>query len=179
MLRNTKRIGLMFILALVPLALITPVFAASSDADVGVSGGTRSVSLGSLSFGQINYSHDNQTKTSSVNLTVDDSTGSDLGWNVTVQATDFTDGDRVIPASNFVISSAGKPAASSGQAIGGSGPFAGETGSLDSPRKVLLAEPGAGKGTYNQTLNLKLTIPGQSLAGSYSSSLTATISAGP
>lgn len=63
--------------------------------------------------------------------------------------------------------------------VGQAGPFAGAGGSLDVARRVLFAGEGGGKGTYSQDLPVSLTIPGGTVAGSYTSSLTVTISAGP
>lgn len=52
-------------------------------------------------------------------------------------------------------------------------------GSLDSARKVLHANPGYGVGTYTQGITLSLTIPADTRAGTYTSTITTTIGSGP
>ncbi|CAN5461824.1 hypothetical protein BH20CHL6_BH20CHL6_15370 [soil metagenome] len=52
-------------------------------------------------------------------------------------------------------------------------------GTLDSARKVVQANAGYGEGTYTQDLGVSLLIPAQSRAGTYTGTLTTTISAAP
>jgi hypothetical protein len=70
-----------------------------------------------------------------------------------------------------------------GQAVdasaGPKAPASGSTGSLDTPRKTMQAQANAGMGTYTQKLDVSLTIPAQSLAGSYTGTVTTTITAAP
>jgi hypothetical protein len=148
-----------------------------------VEGGDRSASVSGVDLGSVSYSHEQQSSSGSISILVDDSTGSNAGWNVTLQASDFTDGDRVIDAGNFAIVGAGNPSHVVGQEIdaanGPKVPTGGGTGSLDVARKVLHASEGYGKGTYGQELDVELTVPGQTLAGNYGASLTVNITAGP
>lgn len=110
-----------------------------------------------------------------------------LGWNVTIQASTFVysgpNGGTNIPASNFALTSAGAPVHVSGQAIDATGgpkvPAASPLGALDVARKVLQADLLFGQGVYAQALGVTLTIPAQARAGTYTTSLTTTISAGP
>lgn len=107
------------------------------------------------------------------------------GWNVTVVASAFTysgdNGGLSVVASNLSITSIPNPSMVSGQAIDPKGgPMAsGGTGTLDVPRKVVQAKPGFGQGVYRQVLTIRLTVPGGTRAGTYTTILTATIAAGP
>jgi hypothetical protein len=163
------------------LMITVPVVGAESVTQ-SVEGGDRSASVSGVDLGTVSYSHEQQSSVGSISILVDDSTGSNAGWNVTLQASDFTDGDRVISASNFAIVGAGYPAHIAGQEISAElGPkvAGGGTGSLNTARKILHASEGYGKGTYAQELDVELTVPGQTLAGNYGASLTVNITAGP
>ncbi len=135
----------------------------------------------------LTYSHTQQTNDHNLTLMVDDSSGTGEGWNVTVQSGNFVYsglyGGSDINASAFEILTANTPQYASGQAIDGSNgpkvPAANATGSLDAARKVLQANSGYGQGGYSQTLNVRLTVPAMARAGTYTASLTVTISAGP
>jgi hypothetical protein len=149
-----------------------------------ITDGARTAELSTLTFDPLSYSNAEQLSSGTMSLTADDSTGTGAGWNVTIQSTDFVYSGSYagvnIPAANVSIVGPSAPAQVAGEAITSEfGPFAGLGGSLDTPRKVLYANEGGGKGTYNQTLPVVLTIPGGSLAGSYTSSFTVTMTAGP
>ncbi|GAB4335081.1 MAG: hypothetical protein Kow0010_22400 [Dehalococcoidia bacterium] len=145
----------------------------------------RTASIADFTLPAVSYSHNDQTSTGELTLTVSDD-GVD-GWNVTVQASSFVysgpNGGTDIPAANFSITAANEPTVVSGQAVDPTGgpqvPASGATGALDVPRKVLHADAGYGQGTYEQRLDVSLTIPGMARAGTYTSTLTVTISAGP
>lgn len=173
---------MMVIAALALTVLIAGSALAAESVTQAVDGGDRSASVSGVNLSAVNYSHETQSSSGTISLSVDDSTGSDAGWNVTLQASDFTDGDRVIGAGNFGIVNAGGPGLVVGQEIdGANGPTvpAGATGSLDGARKVLYANQGYGKGTYTQELDVELLVPGQTLAGNYGANLTVNITAGP
>jgi len=152
-----------------------------------LSPGTRSASVTSMVLAQAPYSHSVQTTTGAVTLSVDDSSGSGQGWNVLVQSSDFVyvgqHAGKAIPAANFAVVAANAPTMTEGQAVdassGPKSPESGATGSLDTPRKTMQAQANAGMGTYIQKLDVRLTIPAQSLAGSYTGTVTTTISAAP
>lgn len=174
------RLGLTLAVAgLMTASVAVPALAADTITQ-SVLAGSRTASIADLTLDAVTYSHSDQPSTGTMSLTADDSTGSDAGWNVTVQASAFAAGANTIAASNFSIGTLATPAANAGQAVDPTnGPLAGEGGSLDAARKVIFAEAGFGKGNYSQDLPVTLTIPGQTLAGEYVSTLTVTISAGP
>lgn len=151
----------------------------------------------------ISYSHADQLTRGTITLTAQD-TGREAcvllvcsivndGWNVTLQASGFAysgpHAGTPIPAANLVIAVAHPPTRTSGQAISATGGprTTNVTGALNETRKTLQADGPSGGltptyygiGTYQQALELTLTIPGGSRAGSYATTLTVTIAAGP
>jgi hypothetical protein len=156
-----------------------------------VTAGSRTASVANLALGNLAYSHAAQTSTGSMTLTADDSTGSNAGWNVTVQTSQFAwsagtggaSSGTDIPAANFSLTAAAAPTSTAGQAVDGTNgpkvPAVSPVGTLDSARKTVEAAAGYGNGTYTQVLDVSLSVPAQSAAGTYTGTLTTTISAGP
>jgi hypothetical protein len=145
-------------------------------------------------------SHDVQTLTADAVLTVTDDTpympllavvpglGSGDGWHVTEVASPLAysgpNGGTAIPAGSLAVISAGPPAAAgdSQPVDPGSGPLVPDlttSASLDVPRMVLHADSGYGAGTYTQDIVLALTLPADTRAGMYTSTITTTIDSGP
>jgi hypothetical protein len=143
----------------------------------------------------VTYSHANQTTSTSLTLTATD-TGQCLivctnqGWNVTLLASAFaysgTNNGTPIPAANLAITNAHPP---TGDAIDAThGPrTTNVTGALNVSRKTLQADGPTGTliktyygiGTYQQAIDVNLVVPGLTRAGTYTTTLTVTISAGP
>jgi hypothetical protein len=152
-----------------------------------VAAGVRTASVANLTLPALTYSHVAQANTGTMTLTADDSTGSNLGWNVTIQSSAFvysgTSSGTDIPAANFSLTSAGAATATAGQAVSGVGgpkvPAISPIGTLDSARKVLQALALFGNGTYTQSLGVSLTVPADAAQGTYTGTLTTTISAAP
>jgi hypothetical protein len=171
-------------IALVIAAVAVVPSLASTTVTQTITDGTRTADLSSLTFDPLSYSNAEQLSSGTMSLTADDSTGTGAGWNVTIQSSDFVYSGSYagtnIPAAYVSIVTPGAPTLVAGEAVSTEhGPFAGIGGSLDTPRKVLYADEGGGKGTYSQELPIILTIPGGSLAGSYTSTFTVTMTAGP
>ena len=160
--------------------------------------GALSASVADLDLGEIAYSHEQRVQTGTLSLTASDTGNLGLGmanagWNVTLLATAFAyagpNSGAAIPAANLSITNAHPPTTVSGQPISPTGGprTTGATGSLDVPRKTMQADPPSGVivltyhgiGTYAQAIDLSLVVPGQTRAGSYSATLTVTMSAGP
>lgn len=178
-----RRLILGLAAALMLGSLATTAFAADSVSQT-VNAGTLSASFADASMTAATYSHSDQTTTGTLSLTVDDSRGAGTGWNVTVQASAFTSGANSIAASNFSLTGANAPTATAGQAVDATnGPMvpAATTfpATLDAARKVIQANSGYGQGTYSQTMDVSLTVPGQTKAGTYTSTLTVTSTDGP
>ncbi len=170
------------------LLLVTATVRAESTiiTQILTGGDPPAVTINAASMEPASYATEDQVSQGSLSLTVSAASGTAPGWEVSVEATDLDyegalDGSA-ISAANFAVASANAPVHIEGQAIDGDeGPFvpAGATGSLDQPRTVLVANADHGEGIYTQDLDLALTIPGLSRAGSYSGTLIVSISTGP
>lgn len=185
--RRTQRLAPGLMLAIAATMVIALPVAAANQVTQAVAAGTRSASVANLTLGSMTTSHSDQTNAGTMALTADDSTGSNLGWNVTILSSAFVytgaNGGTDIPAVNFALSSAAAPSRTAGQTISTTGgpkvPTISPVGTLDSARKTLQALATYGKGTYTQDLGVSLTIPADSAAGTYTGTLTTTISAAP
>lgn len=184
--RTPRRPLSLLLAAAATLALALPVAAVNTVTQV-VNPGTRSASIADLTLTPVAYSHTAQTSTGTMTLTADDSTGSGLGWNVTVLSSAFAytgaNLGTAIPAANFSLTSAAAPVMTAGQAVdvvgGPKVPVVSPVGTLDSARKTVQANVFFGQGTYTQALGVSLSIPAQSRAGTYTGTLTVTIAAAP
>ena len=170
------------------IATMSPALGANTVTQALI-GGTLSASVANLALADVTYSHSSQTSSGTMTLTADDSTGTGQGWHVTIQSSAFlysgSNSGSNIPAANFALTSAAAPVRTGGQEVDPLGvggprvPLVSPVGSLATARKTILAEPLFGQGTYTQALGVTLNIPGQSRAGTYTATLTTTISAGP
>jgi hypothetical protein len=175
---------------LLAAALAGPALAADTVSQTITAGGGLSASVANLNFPDVAYENATHDVTGTMVLTADDSRGSSAGWSVTIQGSDFVytgaNGGADIPAANFALTSAQQPTALAGQPVslvdstGPQIPIEGIVfGSLEDPLKTLRATAAYGNGTYSQDLGVTLTIPGQSKVGTYTGTLTTTISATP
>ena len=140
-----------------------------------------------LNLGNVRTSHLDVNKSGTMKLTADDSTGTGAGWNVSVLPVRFvytgTNGGTDIPANRFNLDKAWAPAATAGQTAdrdqrpdgAGREParYAGQA------RKVTTANANFGQGTYGQDLDVTLTVPADSRVGTYTSTITVNVVAGP
>jgi WxL domain surface cell wall-binding len=175
--------------ALLSAAISGPAFAADTVTQQ-ITGSGLTASVADLTLASVAYQNAAHDVTGTMVLTVDDSTGSGAGWNVTVMSSDLVwvgtaNGGIDIPAARFALTSAAVPARVAGQAVSvalSTGPQVPPTspiGTLDSARKVLVATAAYGAGTYTQALGVTLTIPAQSRVGTYTGTLTTTITSAP
>ena len=131
------------------------------------------------------YSHATQSSSGTMTLTTENDR--DTGFSVTILASNFAysgpNAGSPIPAANFSITSAGVPVRITGQAVDATGgpkvPATNATGALNVARKTIQANPGFGVGVYTQALAVTLSIPAQTRAGTYTSTLTTTYSEAP
>lgn len=154
----------------------------------GLATAALSASVADLTLPAVTFSHNAQVSSGTMTLTATDTAFPvGLGWNVTIQASTFVysgpNSGTSIAASSFALTSAAAPVRVSGQAIDATNgpmvPAASPLGTLNVARKVLQANLLYGVGTYTQALGVSLTIPAQARAGTYTTSLTTTISTGP
>lgn len=183
-------------IATAPVTLVAVVWASAVWATPASAALT--ASLQALTMPESPYSHQARTVTGKTVLSAADDTewcsppillipaiGS--GWNVSLKASDFVysgpNRGSGIPAQNLAITSVGPPTAQSGMAVdatdGPRVPGDSPTGSLDQARVVLSTNPGYGCGSYTQGIDLALSLPARTRAGTYTSTITTTITAGP
>ena len=166
------------------LGLAAPV-GAVNEVTQGVTAGGLTATIADLTMNSAGYSHSEQLSTSTLRLNIDDLTGSDAGWNVSVQSGDFVWSGAVpakdIGAANFEITMANLPVVVLGQAVAAFPiqPATGSTGTLDNAITVVTSSAAFGNGSYYQDLDVTLTIPGDSPLGTYTGTLITTISSGP
>jgi WxL domain surface cell wall-binding len=156
-----------------------------------VTPGARTASVAVLGLTAAPHQHTGRNSTGTMHLDVDDSTGSNAGWNVTIETSDFVwsaggggaSSGTDIPAANFTLASADVAVHTAGQAVDVTGgpkvPGASPVGALNSARKTVQANTTFGNGTYTQNLDVSLAIPADSAAGTYTGTLTTTITAAP
>lgn len=186
LIRTPRRGMIIALAATATLALVFPV-AAADTVTQAVTAGARTASVANLALTDVAYSHTARTSTGSMTLTADDSTGSNNGWNVTILTSAFAysggNSGSDIPAANFSLTSAAAPTRTAGQAVdpvgGPSVPLISPVGTLDTARKTVQAMLTFGNGTYTQALGVSLSIPAQSAAGTYTGTLTTSITAAP
>jgi hypothetical protein len=193
--RISRRLVSLALTLTAAITLAVPVGATDTVTQT-VTAGPLTASVADLALPTRSYAHTAQTSTGTMTLTADDSTGLNLGWNVTIQTSAFVysggNGGTNIPAANFSLTSAAEPVMTAGQAVdtdtdgggldtanGPKVPSTSPVGTLNSARKTVQANPLYGNGTYTQALGVSLTIPAQSAAGTYTGTLTTTISAAP
>jgi hypothetical protein len=175
--------------ALLVATIAGPASAADSITHA-ITGSGLTASVADLTIASAAYQNAAHNVTGTMVLTADDSTGYGAGWNVTIESSAFmwvgtANGGINIPASNFALTSAAAPTMIAGQAISvalSTGPQVPPTsplGTLDTPRKTLVATAAYGAGTYTQALGVTLTIPAMSRVGIYTGTLTTTITSAP
>lgn len=160
--------------------LAAPALAADTGSNVAanasVIGGDRTATLaGDVTFPGVNASHSDQAATpQDTSVEVNDLSGTEAGWNVTIVASDLTlsGGSATIPAADVSLAGFGALASTSGATTGIT---AGSEGSIGSAVTLLSAPAGDGVGDYTQAFSLGLTVPGDTPAGAYSGTLTVTI----
>jgi len=114
--------------------------------------------------------------TSSFAVGVRDSTGNGAGWNVQATIGTLTSGANTIPPANQSIQSV----AISG--VTGTGPTNGVGYPLAIPTasgEIYNAAVNTGTGQATMTFNTRLVVPADTFAGTYTTTLTVTIAAGP
>ena len=175
--------------ALLIAAAAGPAFAADTVTEV-ITGSGLTASVADMALTSVAYQNTAHVVVGTMTLTADDSTDSSAGWNVTIQSSAFVwvgvaTGGTDIPASDFALTFAAAPTMIFGQPVdaalstGPQVPPPSPIGSFDTPRKTLVATAAYGAGTYTQVLSVALTIPAQSRVGTYTGTLTTTITSAP
>ena len=138
-----------------------------------------SISTAPISFPGVTIDGTDQTVTGSTTAWQADGTGETGGWNVTVASTDFDNGaGKTVAVSNFeirlldanivVVSGDTNKPVSTQTAFG---PLSGTA------VKIASASAGTGDGVYDLTPDFRLTVPAETYTGSYTATVTVTVSA--
>ncbi|MGI9252351.1 MAG: WxL domain-containing protein [Thermomicrobiales bacterium] len=145
----------------------------------------RTASIANQTLTAVEFSQTSQDQTGTLTLSAADTTCTGLGWNVTVSSSALaysgSGSGSSIPAANLVLGTPNTPTGTSGQAVDATGgpKVVGTGGALSSAREVIDANANYGMGAYSQTVPVTLTIPARSVVGTYTATLTVTISSGP
>ncbi|MFF3687870.1 hypothetical protein [Streptomyces sp. NPDC002187] len=161
--------------AVTVLACPVPASAADTPVTVQVSSGTLDIAVpsGPVNLGTVIVSSSPQTVSNQLgNITVTDGRGGNTGWTVTANAVDFT-GPQNISVSAPGSSSYTAPNAS---VTGTATVTPSNLSALYPPAPVQVATDvsGINSATWNPTISL--TLPANALAGSYSSTITHSVS---
>jgi hypothetical protein len=176
--------------SIIAVALTAAVLASSASAgDVGVrltmaGGGSLSLAYAPAAGGGAVLNGADQTMTYPVRLVVIDSRSDGAGWNVTVAATSFDDsaGKAFDPVAS--ITSATVDCRLDGgctaprNLVGYPVPMPPSTAAA-APVKIFNADQGSGMGVFSVTPTVAVSIPGNTFAGTYVSTLAVAVVSGP
>lgn len=181
-------LGFVLILALAIGGSAITAFADSGTAKVAVNAGSLTLAgVTNVSATPVTLSGDDQTTTYSMGLTVNDARGSGAGWNLSITSTAFTTGSQSL--SNTASSINAAPTVVCG-GVGGhcTSPNdglitypVGVPAGASAPPAVKFFDAGAntGLGKFTITPTVTIAIPGNTYAGTYISTVTIALSAGP
>jgi hypothetical protein len=164
--------------------------AATDTSSITISGGTLDYTtpLAAGDFPATTLTGVQQVRTASVDpFVVTDSRGGSAGWNLTIQASQFTSGGNTLPTGSLVMAAPPVPTTTLGNLGVPPVPNATlATTPLDSGSPQTLASAaavplgGAGRWTFTPLPNtLTLTVPPAVAPGTYSSTITTTLATGP
>lgn len=161
-----------------------------SEAALAVTAGARTVSLAAIELGNQGVSHSEVTfDATSAALAVDDLSGSGAGWQVTLESTDFvwSQGDSAASPNADVSKNlfSVKAGSASVTEVAGSATNLTNISNVNSssfgagPIVAVTAPAASGEGSYSLPLLFSLAMPGNSRAGIYTATVTATMSIAP
>ena len=170
----------LFSIFLIVIIAFTPTWAlASQRVTVSVKGGPLGFTLaGPSSLAEVILTGYDQTTAGGLGaIDISDARGTGTGWDLILQADDFVNIDgsgAFIPAAGLAIDET--PTVTT--VAGNTWPEA-FTGPLDSPLLLLAAGADTGMGQYRTDPALSLVIPADTIAGTYETTVTMTITSGP
>ena len=179
--KRTRRIGLWLGVFFAAICILGgTAFAAAS---VVLTGGTLTLTTPAVgNFGGVTLNGSAQSTTATMGtFTVTDARGTGVGWNVTVQGTQFTMAGHTLPMNSISMPA---PTVANIDSTSGSTPSI-TTGPylIDNASAVKItsaAADGTGMGSYTYTPgSLTLSIPANAYAGTYTSTVTVSVVTGP
>ena len=172
-------VGLFFLLVYGLLCLtVSPV---SADATITISGSPLSVTPQAITCTTVVLSGIAQTATCTTSAwTIKDPTGTGAGYRLQISATNFSDGaGHTIPVSGFKLTLADTAITTTAGNTKPASAMASATPLSTTAQNVLSAAVNTGIGTYNATPTFSIDVPPDTFSGSYVSTISATMVAGP
>jgi hypothetical protein len=180
-----QRMFVLLGLGVLALVLAAVAVAGTVTATATVTGaGALSLSHGSTASISDTLDGTDQSVNYTLPLTMNDLRGSGAGWNLTMTSTTFTNGTQTLGTTASSIASVASTCA-------GGGTCTNATNSITYPLtvpaaasapaavKVFNAAANSGMGRFTVTPSINVSIPGNSFAGSYTSTLTIAAVSGP
>jgi hypothetical protein len=180
-----QRIFILLGLGVTALVLAAVAVAGTVTATATVTGaGSLSLSNGATASVSSTLDGTDQSVNYTLPLTMNDLRGTGAGWNLTMTSTTFTNGTQTLATTASSIASAAT-------ACTGGGTCTNPTNSITYPLtlpaaataptavKVFNAAANTGMGRFTITPSINVSIPGNSYAGSYTSTLTIAAVTGP
>ena len=182
------------VLAVGTASLLIASFAGSAVASAAtvttdITGGTLTATIADATLPSSIFQNTEHLVTGDLALSAEDTTASGLGWNVTVLSSAFVYSGTAaggvlnnIAADQFTLRTAALPVWVSGQvevdttAFPAAGRVVPVT--LNTARMVVSATAAYGQGSYTQALGVDLLIPAMAPIGTYTATLTVTITSG-
>ncbi len=181
-------LGFALILAMAIGGSAITAFADSGTASVAVNAGSLTLTgVTNVSAPPVTLTGDDQTTTYSMGLTVKDARGSGAGWNLSITSTAFTTGSQSLSNTASSINAAPTVVCSG---VGGhcTSPDdstitypVGVLAAATAPTAVKFfdAKANTGLGKFTITPTVTIAIPGNTYAGTYTSTVTIALSTGP
>lgn len=163
---------------------VDPPAGPTTDVDIVVtSTGTLSVTVVETdAFNDVTYSFDTVTSNGELTITVTDARGTAVGWSFNLRGTTFT-GTVSGPGDTFPITALALEHAST-TALAGNTNVSGVhgydiTSVAEAGQQVASADEDFGNGIYALTYDGELTVPGDTLVDTYTTTITVEIPSGP
>lgn len=168
------------------LVVVTGLPAVATTATATLTGGTLGFVAAPAATGfSVSLTGADVTSNSTQTFDVGDATGSGSGWNITATSTTFTAGSHTLPTTAVTVQSVPTVACDSGASCtvatnGTSYPYTLPAGATaPTATKIFSSAANTGLGNQTITLGLRLSVPANAFAGSYSSTWTYTLVSGP
>jgi hypothetical protein len=126
-----------------------------------------------------------QTQTYALPFTAVDPRGTGAGWNLSITSTQFSSGAHTLPATASVISnltsgcSSGSTCTGPTNSVSWSGLAIPAASVAPAPVKFFNAAANSGLGSVDFNMTVSVTVPANTYAGSYSSTVTLSMITGP
>jgi hypothetical protein len=181
-----QRIFTLIGIGLAALILVSAAVAGTITATATVSGaGSLALSNGTTATLSDTLDGTDQTVSYTVPLTLTDARGSGAGWNLTLTSTTFTDGaSHTLSTSASTIASVAMACVAGGSCTNATNAIAypvtiPAAATAPAAVKVFNSAANSGLGRFTITPTVNVAIPGNSYAGSYTSTLTVAAVSGP